>query len=140
MFMIKKEQGYYKNRHSCFLLQYHLVLITKYRHPVIKGNLEQFLKEYITNYFEERSCNILALEMMPDHIHLLFEAPPQINLAEFINALKSASSRMVRKKFQNELKSYYWKPYFWSLSYFIGTVSEKSTLLVQNYIKNQKSK
>lgn len=140
MFIMKKKNGYYKNRHSCFLLQYHLVLITKYRHPVIKGNVEYFLKEYITNYFEERNCPILAFEMMPDHIHLLFEAGPQINLAEFINAFKSASSRMVRKNFPNELKEYYWKPYFWSLSYFVGTVNEKTTSIVENYIKNQKNK
>ena len=130
--------GYYINRHSCFLLQYHLVLITKYRHPVIKGSIEQWLKDYTQTYFTERDCIIQAFECMPDHIHILFDAPPQINLADFINAYKSASSRHIRKNFEEELRPYYWKPYFWSLSYYIGTVSERSTEAVRNYISTQK--
>ena len=130
--------GYYINRHSCFLLQYHLVLITKYRHPVIKGSIEQWLKDYTQTYFTERDCIIQAFECMPDHIHILFDAPPQINLADFINAYKSASSRHIRKNFEEELRPYYWKPYFWSLSYYIGTVSERSTEAVKTYISTQK--
>ncbi len=132
------DDGYYVNRHSCFLLQYHLVLITKYRHPVIKDDIEQWLKDYTQTYFTDRDCIIQAFECMPDHIHLLFDAPPQINLADFINAYKSASSRHIRKNFEEELRPYYWKPYFWSLSYYIGTVSERSTEAVKNYINTQK--
>lgn len=132
------DDGYYVNRHSCFLLQYHLVLITKYRHPVIKEDIEQWLKDYTQTYFTDRDCIIQAFECMPDHIHLLFDAPPQINLADFINAYKSASSRHIRKNFEEELRPYYWKPYFWSQSYYIGTVSERSTEAVKNYINTQK--
>jgi putative transposase len=133
-----RKDGYYVNRHSCFLLQYHLVLVTKYRHPVITDALEKRLKEYTLKYFKDRSCVILALEFMPDHIHILFDAPPQINMADFINAYKSASSRRMRAEFPNEVSRYYWKPYFWSLSYFIGTVSELTTKAVKQYIQNQK--
>lgn len=136
--MHKNKNGYYYNRHSCFLLQYHLVLITKYRHKVIKEDLENFLKEYTINYFTERDLRIQAIETMPDHIHILFDAPPQVNLSDFVNAYKSASSRKIRQKFSEVLKSYYWKPYFWSMSYFIGSVSEKSTEAVRHYIQNQK--
>ena len=95
-------------------------------------------KEYTLKYFKDRSCVILALEFMPDHIHILFDAPPQINMADFINAYKSASSRRMRAEFPNEVSRYYWKPYFWSLSYFIGTVSERTTKAVKQYIQNQK--
>lgn len=136
--MENDKNGYYKNRHSYFLLQYHLVLVTKYRHPVITGELEKALKEYITEYFKKRGLHITALETMPDHVHILFEAMPNINLAVFINALKSGSSRNMRKNFAKELAPYYWKPYFWSLSYFIGTVSEKTTSAVKKYINEQK--
>lgn len=132
--------GYYVNRHSCFLLQYHLVLVTKYRKPVITGGLESFLKDYTIRYFKERGMNLMTLEMMPDYIHILFEAPPQINLSDFVNAYKSASSRQVRKEFAEELKHYYKQPYFWSLSYFIGTANEKTIQAVQHYIEAQKNK
>lgn len=129
---------YYTNRHSLYLLQYHLVLITKYRHPVLTGEIEAFLKEYTTNYFVNQNMNIIELEVNNDHIHILFEAPPQICLSSFINSFKSASSRVIRKQFKDELSKYYWKPYFWSLSYFICTVSERNTETVKKYIQNQK--
>ena len=77
---------------------------------------------------------------MPDHIHILFDAPPQINLSEFINAFKSASSRQMRKRYAQQLQVYYWKPHFWSLSYFIGTVSNRTEKAVKEYISNQKLK
>ena len=136
--MRRGKEGYYKNRHSCFLLQYHLVLVTKYRHPVIHGELEECLKDYVETYMKERGLSVIAMECMPDHIHILFEAPPQLELAKFVNALKSGSSRVLRKKFGEDLRPYYWKPYFWSLSYFVGTVSERTTEAVKTYIKTQK--
>ena len=129
--------GYYKNQHSCFLLQYHLVLVTKYRHPVLQGEIEEYLVQYTRDYFKKQDLNILELNCSEDHIHILFEAVPQMNLSNFVNAYKTASSRMVRKNFGNELKQYYWKPYFWSLSYFIGSVSENTLDAVKKYIQNQ---
>lgn len=136
--MQRTSDGYYKNRHSCFLLQYHLVLVTKYRHKVIAGALEQELVTYTHQYFHEREMPILEMSCMPDHVHILFEAPPQIDLSVFVNAYKSASSRHIRKMFVAELAPYYWKPYFWSLSYFIGSVSQNTLLVVQKYIQSQK--
>ncbi len=132
--------GYYKNRHSCFLLQYHLVLVTKYRKPVITGDVREELEKYFTQYFKDRDLEIQAMECMPDHVHILFDAKPNVNLSEFVNALKSASSRRMRKLFKKELERYYWKPYFWSLSYFIGSVSDRTAKTVKNYIQNQKDK
>lgn len=84
--------------------------------------------------------NIMSINTDKDHIHILFECYPNIMLSNFINAYKSASSRIIRKKFANKLSNYYWKPYFWSQSYFIGTVSEQSLIAVQKYIENQSLK
>lgn len=136
--MKKNEFGYSVNRHSCFLLQYHLVLITKYRHPVINGALETELKRYLTEYMETRGYTVIALETMPDHLHMMFEAPPNTNLSVLVNNIKTSSSKWIRKRFAEELKPYCWKPYFWSQTYFIGCVSETTTEVVKAYINNQK--
>ena len=136
--MKKAPNTYYKNRHACFLLQYHLVLITKYRKPILTNEVDLFIKNYANQYFSNNDCNILEIESNEDHLHILFEAPVTIQLTNFINGFKTVSSRMVRKRFSETLSKYYWKPYFWSRSYFIATVSENTTSVVKEYIKSQK--
>jgi putative transposase len=113
-------------------------LVTKYRHPVIKGQIESSLKAYVYNYFKNNNIDIVEYNSDSDHVHVLFEGKPNMNLSHFINGLKTNSSRYIRKEHPDFLKSYYWKPYFWSSSYFIGGVSERSIDVVKEYIKNQK--
>lgn len=122
---------------AVFLLQYHLVLVTKYRKPAIQNDIQSFLYQYTAEYFDKQGCHIMEMNGEVDRIHILFEAPPQINLANFVNAYKAASSRQVRTHCKEEVDKFYWKPVFWSLSYFIATVSERSTAIVQKYIQNQ---
>ena len=101
--MIKKEE-YYTNQHSCFLLQYHFILVTKYRKPVIVNSIKDFLIDYTQKYFKDRDFNILEINTNVDHIHILFECGPNTNLSTFVNAFKSASSRMIRKHFFKRIK------------------------------------
>ena len=130
---------YYTNRHASFLLQYHMVLITKFRHPIITGKLKEDLYFYIRETFEKRGLNILEINGEPDHIHILYEADPFTAPGELINALKTRTSRLIRKAYGNSiLKHYYWKPYFWAATYFVTTVSENSLSKVEDYIRNQK--
>lgn len=129
---------YRRNRHSCYLLEYHLVVVTKYRHPVITEQimtrLIELSKQIIEEYWE---CKISAINTDKDHIHIMFEAKPQIQLSKLINNFKTVTSRRIRKEFADELKPFYWKPYFWSDSYFICTVSDRSRDIVEKYIVNQ---
>lgn len=137
---MKKKTGadYYTNRHSCFLLQYHIVLVTKYRHPVLTGGVKETVYERIRYIAESRGFNILELNGEADHVHLLIETDPQTSPGELVNVIKTQTSRKVRKLYgDTELKPYYWKPYFWSDSYFIATVSENTLEVVKSYIKDQ---
>ena len=125
---MKNNQLYYKNRHSVYFLQYHLVVVTKYRHPVITGDLKNRLFEISHSVIDQDwNCNIL------------FEAPPHVQLSKLINNYKTVTSRLIRKEFQEFLKPYYWKPYFWSDSYFICTVSDRTENMIRQYIQNQKA-
>ena len=135
-----KNEGYYTNRHSYFLLQYHLVLVTKFRHPVITDEVEKELKAYTKCFFKRRERELVLQEMecMPDPIHIFFDAMPQINLAELVNAYKTATSRRLRKLYPEALSRYYGKPHFWSMSYFIGSASDRSAQAAKKYIQNQK--
>ena len=138
MYRRKKDQPYYTNRHSCFLLQYHMVLVTKYRKPVLQEEVGELVYQTIRDIFSEKGLNILEMNGGSDHVHLLFEADPYTTPGELVNVVKTKTSRFARKKFgDTELRKYYWKPLFWSSSYFVATVSENSLKAVQSYIQNQ---
>ncbi len=77
---------------------------------------------------------IQAMKCTTDHMYILFDAPPNVNLANFGNTFKSASSRLVRKQFSVQLAPYYWKPYFWSMSYILRNVSNRTKLPVKKHV------
>ena len=122
MYDKKKGHPYYTNRHSCFLLQYHMVLVTKYRHPVLTGGVKDLVYSTIRDIFREKGLVIMELNGGPDHVHILFEADPFTAPGSLANIVKTKTSR---------------KPFFWSDSYFVTTVSENSLAVVRDYIRNQ---
>ena len=129
---------YHTNRHSCYMLEYHLVVVTKYRHPVIVGKIKDRLLELSKFIIEDCwKCSISTINTDKDHIHILFEAAPQVQLSKLVNNFKTVTSRHIRKEFADELSPYYWKPYFWSDSYFICTVSDRTHAMVDRYIRDQ---
>ena len=135
---MRNNQLYYKNRHSVYFLQYHLVVVTKYRHPVIIGDLKERLIEISYSIIDtDWNCNILEINSDRDHIHILFEAPPQVQLSKLVNNYKTVSARLLRKEYADFLNKYYWKPFFWSRSYFIGCVSDVTEEIISEYISNQ---
>ena len=138
MYVKKKGQPYYTNRHSCFMLQYHMVLVTKYRKPILTGEVKDLVYRIIREIFDEKKLVILELNGEPDHIHLLYEADPFTAPGTLANIIKTKTSRFARKEFgETALKKFYWKPLFWIDSYFVTSVSENSLENVQRYIQEQ---
>ena len=126
---------YKTNRHAVYRLQYHLVVVTKYRHEVINKDINIRLKEIAYNIFEDSwQCEIIEIESEADHLHIAFEAYPQIQLSKLINNFKTVSSRYIRKEFAEYLKPFYWKPFFWSPSYCLLSVGGAT---IDTYIRNQ---
>ena len=129
---------YYRNRHSCFKLTYHLVVITKYRHKVIDESIKKRLIQIFTDILENKwNCHLIEINTDLDHLHVLFDAPPQVQLSKLVNNLKTVSSRLIRKEFSEQLKPFYWKPYFWSNSYLILSTGGATIEVVKKYIENQ---
>lgn len=137
MYEKKTGQIYYTNRHSCFLLQYHLVLVTKYRKPALTGKVRDSVYSTIKAIMVEKGYNILELNGGEDHVHILFEAGPEMAPLELANIIKTKAARFARRDCPEELAKFYWKPVFWTDSYFVATVSEQSLTAVQQYIKSQ---
>ena len=141
MMKAKKDENinyYYTNRHAVYLLQYHLVVVTKYRHKVINNDLKDRLIEISYSIIEsDWKSKIISINTDEDHIHILFETSPQTQLSKLINNYKTVTSRLIRKEFYKQLESCYWKPYFWSDTYFISSVSDTSEAMIKRYIEKQ---
>ena len=141
MMKAKKDKNinyYYTNRHAVYLLQYHLVVVTKYRHKVINNDLKDRLIEISYSIIEsDWKSKIISINTDEDHIHILFETSPQTQLSKLINNYKTVTSRLIRKEFSKQLEQYYWKPYFWSDTYFISSVSDTSEAMIKRYIEKQ---
>ena len=127
------------NNHSVFLLNYHLVLIIKYRRKVIDKNISDRLKEIFQYISPKYNITLEEWNHDADHIHLLFKAHPNTEISKFINAYKSASSRLIKKEFE-VLREQLWKEHFWSRSYCLLTRGGATIDIVRNYIENQQGK
>lgn len=128
---------YAKNAGAVFSLKYHLVWCPKYRRPVLEGAVAVRLLEIITSVATEIDAVIQVQEIMPDHVRLFVESDPRWAVAEIVNRLKGASSRLLRSEFPH-LRSRL--PTLWSRSYYAGTVGSVSEETVRHYIESQKGK
>ncbi len=128
--------------HCRYSLQYHLVWIPKYRRSFLEGRIAERLMHILKEIARDYSFHIIAMEVMPDHVHLLIEAPPKYAPSKIVQILKGVLSRKLRQEFPDLIKRYIWKEgTLWAVGYYIGSVSDKvTTELVREYIRNQKSK
>ncbi len=124
------------NKHSVFLLYYHLVLVVKYRKDVIDDKISKRLREIFEYIQPNYKITLIEWNHDKDHIHVLFKATPTTPLSKFINTYKSASSRLIKKEFP-EIRRKLWKEYFWSRSYCLLTTGGVSIDIVKRYIENQ---
>ena len=131
-------KSYRKATGSIFRLNYHIVLVVKYRRKIFVNNkIREKVKQIIEDISSSYDIIIINQESSLDHIHLLIDSTPKINLSNYINMIKGISSRILRKEFRKELNDKLWGKSSWSSSYFITTVGNTSVDIINNYIKNQ---
>ena len=127
------------NNHSVFLMYYHLVLVTKYRRKVIDKTISIRLREIFDYIAVNYNITVIEWNDDKDHIHILFKAQPNSELSKFINAYKSASSRLIKKEYP-EIKKKLWKEYFWSRSFCLITTGGVTIDVIREYIESQGDK
>lgn len=127
------------NNHSVFLLHYHLIFVVKFRRKVIDDAVSARLKEIFNYIAPNYNITIEEWNSDKDHIHVLFKAHPNSALSKFINAYKSASSRLVKKEFPH-IRKCLWKEMFWSKSFCLLTTGGVTVEIVKQYIKSQGEK
>ncbi|MCP3773620.1 IS200/IS605 family transposase [Paenibacillus sp. MZ04-78.2] len=124
------------NNHSVFSLHYHLVLVVRYRKKVMDDTLSDYAKEMFVRLGENYNISLVEWNRDMDHVHILFKAHPNTELSKFINAYKSASSRLIKKEFP-QVREKLWKEYFWSRSFCLLTTDGAPLEMIKKYIENQ---
>ena len=127
------------NNHSVFLLYYHLVLVVKYRRKVLNDLISSRLKEIFEYVAPGYNITLQEWNHDQDHVHVLFKAHPNSELSKFINAYKSASSRLIKKE-HTQIRKFLWKEYFWSRSFCLLTTGGAPIEVIKRYIESQGEK
>ena len=128
----------YKNRHSAYNLHVHLVFITKYRKKVLADNHRQYFKEVVAEICKDFGAELKECNGEGDHVHMLIQYPPTVQLSKMVNNLKSVTSRRMRANFI-DLRAAYNKPVLWSRSYFAGSCGGAPLDIIKQYIQKQHS-
>lgn len=134
--MKTKPNEYRRNNHSVTLLNYHFVWCPKRRKPVLTGDVAKRLQEIIFELCSENNWRLIALEIMPDHVHMFLNAEPTDAPSVIIKRIKGRASHHLRKEFPDLLKL----PSLWTPSYFVSTAGNVSTETVKRYIEGQRGK
>ena len=127
------------NAHSVFLLNYHLILVVKYRRKVFDDTISERAKEIFSRIAPNYNISLQEWGHDEDHVHILFRAHPKTAISKFINAYKSASSRLLKKEFPS-IREKLWKEQFWSQSFCLLTTGGAPLEIVKEYIQSQGQK
>ncbi|UFP94578.1 IS200/IS605 family transposase [Gloeobacter morelensis] len=115
----------------------HLVLTTKYRRGVLSGAILARPGEIMSDLCEKWDCKLIELNGEDNHVHLLFQYLPQMELPKFIGNLKSVTSRRIRTEFADAIEKVYWKNVLWNESYFIASCGGVTVSILRKYIEGQ---
>lgn len=127
---------YKSNNNIVYSCRYHVVWCPKYRRKVLTSGVDARLEELLLSYAANLSVDILEMEIMPDHVHMLLEVDPQFGIHKAVKSLKGYTSRVLREEFPS-LKTR--MPTLWTNSYFVSTVGETSLEAIKQYIGSQKT-
>lgn len=128
---------YKKGYRSVYRLTAHIVFASKYRKPVIDSQIHERLGQIFEETLYKWKCQLVEFDGEVDHVHLLVEYPPQVQLSKLIANLKTVSSRLIRRDFSEQLQRFYRKPVLWTGSYFVASCGGVTVDRLKAYVQSQ---
>ncbi len=126
--------------HAVYNIKLHIVFVTKYRRKTLTPELLAYLKTAFAEILTAWRCRLVEFGGEADHVHLLIDIHPALDLSGLINNLKAASARRARNRFAEHLAAFYSKPLFWHRAYFVGSVGGVTLETVRDYVQAQGTK
>jgi len=127
---------YRRSAHTVYQLHYHFVFTTKYRKPVLRGEIGQRVRELIREICRSQDIEIMAGHVRPDHVHLLLGVPPNVSLSRVMQAIKGKTSHHLLMDWR-QLRKEFWGRHLWAWGYFVCTSGNVTDEMLEEYIKNQ---
>jgi len=124
---------------AVYNINYHIVWCPKYRKPILKGDVKEFVEEQLKTIAETKGWKIEELEVMPDHIHLFISAPPFESPTAIVKVVKGVTARRIFDKFPH-LRKVFRRGSIWSPSYYVGTAGHVSAETIKKYIAGVKNR
>ena len=127
--------GYSRSKRVVYLINYHFVFVPKYRWKLLRGAIRERLLALFNEYAERYNVTILAVEVMPDHVHLFLSARPSVAPSQIALYIKGWTSRVLRQEFP-WLQKY---KAFWTPSYFVCSSGNVSSVTIKKYIEESQN-
>ena len=119
--------------------QYHIVWVPKYRFRILSGKIAEEVETCIRTFSQQQHCEIIALNVQVDHVHLLAMVPPKVSISGFVGTIKGRTAIRVLNRFRELKQKPYWGNHFWSRGYCVDTVGLDSEMM-RKYVKYQEVK
>ena len=130
---------YKSGSHTVYDIQYHVCWCTKYRYPVLRGEVAERCRDLLRQMALAREITVIRGALAPDHIHMLVAAPPKLAPSKMMQYLKGRSSRKLQEEFSS-LRKRYWGQHLWARGYFCATVGTVTDEVIKRYIEGQEWK
>ena len=131
--------SYRKTSHSVYDIKYHIVWITKYRRPVLRGEIGKRVRELVRQVCAELDVEILSGAIQVDHVHILVSVPPTIAVSKLMQRIKGRSGRKMLQEF-GELRKQFWGQHMWARGYFAASTGNVTDEVIMQYIESQGKK
>lgn len=128
---------YRRSSHTVSRLTTHIVWVTKYRYPVLKGDIQQRCRDLLIQICDNENVHILKGVVSKDHVHIHVEYPPSLSVSFLVKKMKGRTSRLLQTEFP-ELKKSYWGRHFWAVGYGVWSTGNITDEMVQEYLEHHK--
>ena len=129
-------ENYRKGSHTVYDIKYHIVWITKYRKPIMRGDIAERLRDLIREICKTKDVEIIKGHISKDHVHIFVSVPPHISISQLVKSIKGKSSRKLMMEYKRLSKAF-WGRHMWARGYFVASSGNVTDEVIIKYIEEQ---
>jgi putative transposase len=129
-------EHYRQSSHTVYDIKYHLVWITKYRKPVLRGEIAERVRDLIREICKAKDIEILKGHVSRDHVHVFLSVAPHLSVSQVVQSLKGKTSRKLMMEYKS-LSRAFWGRHIWARGYFVASSGNVTDEVIMKYIEEQ---